>query len=62
MWSLLFLALGTAMFLEGLPYFLSPRAVRSTMRFVSRLQDGSLRLVGIALMAAGLLVAYLATR
>ena len=51
-----------AMFLEGLPYFLSPKGVRGAMRSLIEMGDGALRLVGLALMAVGLVVAYLATR
>jgi len=61
-WSLLLLALGMAMFIEGLPYFISPRGVRRTMRSLYGLHDGPMRLLGLALMAAGLVIAYLATR
>lgn len=61
-WSLLFLAFGMAMFLEGLPYFASPRGVRRYMRLLSRTDDGKLRVLGLSLMIFGLIVAYLATR
>ena len=56
--SLLLAALGVAMFLEGLPYFISPAAVRRYMSQVQQLGDGTLRLLGVLLMAGGLLVAY----
>jgi uncharacterized protein YjeT (DUF2065 family) len=61
-WSLLFLAFGLALFLEGLPYFVSPPGIRRVSEALSRLSDGALRSIGITMMAAGLLVAYLATR
>jgi uncharacterized protein YjeT (DUF2065 family) len=53
-------ALGLAMFLEGLPYFISPQAVRRYLGQLQQLGDPTLRLMGFALMAAGLVVAYLA--
>lgn len=55
-------ALGLAMFLEGLPYFVSPPALRSYMRQIAELSDGALRGIGLLLMAGGLLVMYLSTR
>ena len=61
-WSLFFAALGLAMFLEGLPYLISPAAVRRYLEMLQRSGDLSLRLMGLALIAAGLLVTYVATR
>ncbi len=61
-WGLLFLALGMALFLEGLPYFVSPGSVRRYMRVLLGMSDGALRLVGLTLIVVGLIVAYLATR
>jgi len=52
-------AFGLAVFLEGLPYFISPSAVRRFLGQVSRMSDGALRTMGFALMVVGLLVAYL---
>ena len=52
-------AFGLAVFLEGLPYFISPSAVRRFLGQVSRMSDGALRTMGLALMVVGLLVAYL---
>jgi uncharacterized protein YjeT (DUF2065 family) len=59
---LLFCALGLAMVLEGLPYFVAPRLVRAYMRLLSQMKDGRLRGVGFSLIVLGLLVAYVATR
>jgi uncharacterized protein YjeT (DUF2065 family) len=61
-WSLFLTALGLAMFIEGLPYLISPAGVRSYLRMLERMGDGALRGIGLALIAGGLLVAYLATR
>ena len=59
--SLFFAALGLAMVLEGLPYFISPSAVRGYLRQLERLSDGSLRGIGLALIAFGLFVAFVST-
>ena len=58
-WTLFFAALGLAMFLEGLPYFVSPRAVRLYLEQLSKLGDATLRMLGFVLMASGLAVVYL---
>ena len=47
------------MFLEGLPYFVSPQAVRRYLQLVSLLSDRALRTAGLTLMIAGLALAYL---
>jgi hypothetical protein len=60
--SLLLLALGAALFFEGLPYFVSPQAVRRYLDLVSRMGDGVLRFVGFTMMAVGLALAWAATR
>jgi len=61
-WSLLLLALGTALFLEGLPYFVSPPAVRRYLETLSKLNDATLRAMGFGLIVLGLILAYAATR
>ena len=61
-WGLLFLALGMAFFLEGLPYFISPPGVRRYIEMLSKMSDGGLRLIGLAMMIVGLVVAFFATR
>ena len=61
-WTLVFLALGMAMFLEGLPYFVSPGSVRRYMQVLTGMSNRGLRLMGLSLMVAGLVLAYLATR
>ena len=47
------------MFVEGLPYFISPTGVRRYLEQLSTLSDGVLRALGLTLMVVGLLVAYL---
>lgn len=59
-WSLILAGLGTAMVLEGLPYFISPSGVRRYLLQIATLRDGNLRLLGFLLMAGGLVVLYLA--
>ena len=61
-WSLLFVALGLAFFLEGLPYFISPSGVRRYTELLSKTGDAGLRSIGLALMIAGLVVVFVATR
>ena len=60
-WTLFFAALGLTMFLEGLPYFISPVGVRRYLQKIESMSDGALRTMGLLMMLAGLLVAYLAT-
>jgi uncharacterized protein YjeT (DUF2065 family) len=59
-WTLLFSALGVALFLEGLPYFVSPAAVRRAVAVLVGMSDRALRAMGLSLMLAGLAVAYAA--
>ncbi len=59
-WTLFLAALGLAMFLEGLPYFVSPRGVRLYVEQLTRASDRTLRLMGLALMMLGLVVTYFA--
>lgn len=58
-WPLLFSALGLAVFLEGLPCFVSPAAVRSTMQQLLQLSDRAMRAIGFSLMVVGLVLAYI---
>ena len=48
------------MFLEGLPYFIAPGGVKRYMSQIQQSSDRLLRLIGFALMVAGLGVAYVA--
>ena len=50
------------MFLEGLPYFVSPAAVRRFMKSLDTLSDGALRMLGLGLMLVGLALAFVFTR
>jgi len=61
-WSALLAGLGIALFLEGLPYFVSPPAMRRWLAAVAETSDAAMRAVGFTAMAAGLLLAWIATR
>ena len=61
-WRLVVSALGLAVFMEGLPYFVAPRGVRRTMAALITMRDGELRGIGLVLMVLGLLIAYASTR
>jgi uncharacterized protein YjeT (DUF2065 family) len=52
--------LGLVLILEGIPWFLSPSRIRSLIRRMSESPDASLRVFGLILMLAGLLLVYLA--
>lgn len=60
-WTLIALVLGMAIFLEGVPYFIAPRRMRIYARLLSRSEPATLRWVGLAAMATGLAIAWLAT-
>lgn len=57
-WRRLAEALGLMMVLEGLLPFLSPGRLREALLLMIRLDDRSLRLLGLASMALGLLLLY----
>ena len=52
-WSLFLTALGLALVLEGLPYFLSPETVKKMATLLPQLPNSNLRLFGLLGMAAG---------
>ncbi|NIM01130.1 MAG: DUF2065 family protein [Acidobacteria bacterium] len=56
--DLLLPALGLALFLEGLPWFISPTGVRKTMSVIATYEDTPLRMLGLVMMGAGLLLAW----
>ena len=60
--KLLLAALGCALVLEGLPYFVTPAGTRHAMRALAEQPDGRLRGVGFALMVAGLVLVWIAVR
>ncbi len=61
-WTLFFAGLGVAMFIEGLPYFVSPQAMRRYLKMIEQVSDAGLRIAGFLLMLTGLLVVFFATR
>jgi uncharacterized protein YjeT (DUF2065 family) len=56
--SLFLSAVGLAIFVEGLPYFISPPVVKRYLQQMQALNDGTLRALGLLLMTMGLIVAY----
>jgi len=52
-------ALGLAMILEGIPYFLSPEKVKELARLLPGLPNSSLRFFGLLVMVAGLALLFL---
>ncbi|UCF30644.1 MAG: DUF2065 domain-containing protein [bacterium] len=58
-WNIFLAALGLALVIEGLPYFLAPNAVkRIAMRF-GEIPPGVLRLLGLLSIAGGLAIVAL---
>jgi uncharacterized protein YjeT (DUF2065 family) len=53
--------LGVVMIIEGIPWFLSPRGAKNTLHHLAKMPDRTLRTIGLALMALGLLAVYAAT-
>ncbi|MBF0152450.1 MAG: DUF2065 domain-containing protein [Magnetococcales bacterium] len=51
-------ALGLMLIFEGMPYFISPRAMRQWIAQVGLLPEMSLRRTGFALMLVGLALVY----
>ncbi len=56
--KLLFCLLGLVLFVEGLPYFISPSKMKKWMLTIQEIQDSNLRIMGLFAMALGLLIAY----
>ncbi len=57
--SLFFTALGLACVLEALPWVLAPEKAREALRLLLQQKPEHLRLGGLALLAAGVIVAAL---
>jgi uncharacterized protein YjeT (DUF2065 family) len=51
--------LGLVLVVEGLPYFAFPDKMKRWMRTIQQTPDANLRILGLLLMALGLIVAYL---
>lgn len=57
--DLLVVVLGIVLIIEGIPWFLSPRGTKRMLIELSRMNDNSLRGIGLVFMLAGLLFVYL---
>ena len=55
-WQLLLMALGLALIIEGLPYFLHPEGALRTLRQLERMEPLLVRLLGLAALLAGVLM------
>jgi uncharacterized protein YjeT (DUF2065 family) len=53
-WEIFIAALGLALILEGLPYFLGPEAVKKLVSKMLELSPSSLRFFGLTFIIAGL--------
>ncbi|OPY06584.1 MAG: hypothetical protein A4E68_02363 [Syntrophaceae bacterium PtaB.Bin095] len=51
--------LGMVFIIEGLPYFAFPDKIKLYLVKVTEIPDATLRMLGLAAMAAGLLLVYL---
>ena len=51
-------ALGLALFLEGLPWFISPQGMRRSVEMLAAQGEGPLRALGLLLMVGGLTLAW----
>ena len=51
--------LGMVFIIEGLPYFAFPDKIKAYLLKVAEIPDSILRMLGLAAMAAGLLLVYL---
>ena len=60
--KLFLVALGLAMVLEGMPYFLSPGKVKELAQLLPRLPDAALRFLGLGLMILGLALLFVSRR
>ena len=50
--------IGMVMIIEGVPYFLGPGKMKLWAQKLQELPDGTLRVFGLVLMGAGLLLIY----
>jgi len=50
--------LGLVIFVEGLPYFLSPNKMKKWMLSIQEIPNPHLRIMGLLAMALGLLITY----
>ncbi len=55
-------ALGLALIIEGMPYFLAPGAIKKTLEMIRRQSESQLRIFGLAAMLCGVGLLYLVNR
>lgn len=51
--------IGMVMIIEGLPYFAFPEKMKAWMLQIQAMSDGTLRRLGLVLMAVGLALTYM---
>ena len=56
--KLLFCLLGLVLFVEGLPYVISPAKMKKWMLIIQEIPNSHLRVMGLLAMALGLLITY----
>lgn len=61
-WKILLLAVGLALVLEGMPYFLLAEKMPGVLRQLASMKPRSLRLMGATAMAVGLALVWLMKR
>ena len=54
--------IGTMMVIEGIPYFAFPEKMKSVLKQIQEMEPGTLRVMGLLAMLAGLFLCYLAQR
>ena len=54
--------MGMVMIVEGIPYFVFPDRIKPWLQKIIETPDGSLRRIGLGVMAAGLLLVYFGRR
>ena len=57
-WQLILLALGLALIIEGLPYFLFPVGTLRTLRQLESLGPEAVRFLGLAALIGGLVLLF----
>ena len=57
--KLFLMVIGMVFFVEGLPYFISPKRMRQFIAQMQELPDEQLRFFGFLAMAVGLFITYL---
>lgn len=53
--------IGMVMIVEGLPYFAFPNKIKTWAQIIIEMHENSMRKIGVAFMAAGLLLVYFGT-